>query len=707
MKKKNERALVQLARICGVQLDYFNIRGERVRGQPEALIAVLRALEVPIERVKDAPEALRGRRLEHWRRLVSPVSVAWNGVPRPMLLRLPRRLAEARWPLELLREYGAVFQWEGSLAERPLPRAVEVVGEPFVVRTVQIPGELPIGYHRLIVEVGDQRGEVLVISAPERCWAPEEGSRANPWGVFVPLYALRTERDWGVGDLTDFEALADWVHGLGGGLVGSLPMLAAFLGEPHEPSPYAPASRLFWNELYVDPGRVPEFQDCPAARERVESDGFQQALAELRAHDQVDYRAVMGQKREVLAMLAERFFEAPAGERAAAYFRFVQRQPMIEDYARFRAVTDRLGRSWHTWPGPLREGWIRPGDYDEADRRYHLYAQFVAAEQLEGLGRRLADQGHGLYLDIPLGAGSDSYDVWRERRLFVRGASAGSPPDNFFALGQDWGFPPMHPGRMREQGYRYEIESIRQLMKGAGMLRIDHVMQLQRLFWVPWGMKPTEGLYVRYPAEERLALISLESHRNQTAVVGEDLGTVPPSMRARMTRHGLRRMYVMQFTFNPDPHGAVTAPQPTMVASLNSHDTPTFRAFWDGLDLADRQELGLLDEKGVARERVNRSRLKWAMTQWFVEKGLLEHGKEADPWQVMAACYRFLASSEAAAILVNLEDLWLEPKPQNMPGTGPERPNWRRRAAWTLDRIKGDEGFNDFLREIDRRRGGR
>jgi 4-alpha-glucanotransferase len=307
---------------------------------------------------------------------------------------------------------------------------------------------------------------------------------------------------------------------------------------------------------------------------------------------------------------------------------------------------------------------------------------------------------------MPLGASSDSYDVWRERDLFASGVSGGAPPDGFFALGQDWGFPPLHPIQLREQGFRYEINAIRQLMRAASMVRIDHVMGLHRLFWVPRGFKPADGVYVRYPTEERFAILTLESHRTQTTIVGEDLGTVPTIVRREMNHHDLKRMYVMQFMFKPDPHKAIEPPLAGMVAHLNTHDTPTFRAFWDGLDLGIRRELNLLDDRRLEEERMARRRVRWALVNWLLDSGLIKLSEENDPVKIMEACYKYMASSPTGVVLINMEDLWLEPRPQNVPGTGHERPNWRRRAVRTLEDFTADPAINALLDEIDRRRKG-
>ena len=251
----------------------------------------------------------------------------------------------------------------------------------------------------------------------------------------------------------------------------------------------------------------------------------------------------------------------------------------MEDYARFRAAGERQHAPWPAWPAPLRDGVIKEGDYDEEAMRYHLYVQWLAHQQLQSLSQKAREKGVRLYFDLPLGVHPDGYDVWREPNLFVLGASAGAPPDAFFAKGQDWGLPPLHPERLREQGYRYYIACVRHLLQMAGILRIDHVMGFHRLFFVPRGMKANQGVYVRYRAEEFYALLALEAHHHQAIIVGEDLGTVPPEVRPAMERHGLHRTYVAQFSLTPDARQALLPPSSNMVASLNTHDTPTFAGF--------------------------------------------------------------------------------------------------------------------------------
>ena len=413
------------------------------------------------------------------------------------------------------------------------------------------------------------------------------------------------------------------------------------------------------------------------------SSSFKRETRELRRSPRLDYRRQASLKRKVLFELSKTFFGG-AGERHGEFRRFVAANPRVEDYARFRAATELRRSPWQQWPAPSRDGRLRDGDFVPENMRYHLYAQWLAHRQLQDISERARALKHGLYLDLPLGVHPQGYDVWRERKVFAPGISGGAPPDPFFTQGQKWGFPPFHPERLRESGYRYCRAYLRNHLKFARFLRIDHVMGLHRLFWVPDALKPADGVYVRYPAEEMYALLSLESHRHRACIIGENLGTVPAYVNAAMKRRRIQRMYVLQYQLAPDARKALGGIEPDSVASVNTHDMPPFAAFWRGLDIRDRLELGLLDPPGAALENRNRRTLKSALTRFLKLKGRLNGGLRRTGG-VLKACLHYLGASPARLLLVNLEDLWLEEKPQNVPGTGWERPNWMRKARYALE----------------------
>ena len=275
-----------------------------------------------------------------------------------------------------------------------------------------------------------------------------------------------------------------------------------------------------------------------------------------------------------------------AGPRA--YREFVSEHPKVTSYAFFQAAGDRHGRDWRNWPSTL-DASDEHADIDRRAYHYHLYAQWQADEQLRGLVAKAREKGLAWYLDFPVGVDFNSFDVWSNREAFATGASVGCPPDPVFTRGQNWGFPPLHPDRQREQGYRYLIASFRNHLRHANALRIDHVMGLHRLFWIPNGAEARDGAFVSTPAEEIYAILSVESHRHSAWLVGEDLGTVPPEVEGAMKRHGVRGMYVVQYEIRADRDRPLREVPESTIAGVNTHDMPPFASFWAGLDLDDRR----------------------------------------------------------------------------------------------------------------------
>lgn len=661
------RALGQLAKAHGVQASYTDVEGKRRRAGSATLVGVLRALGAPLETERDAPAALRDHEAAMRTRALEPVTVAWDGRLPAVTVRTGPGAAHAR--VEIETEDGEHRGWDVTTRAR---RAV-----------VQLEDRLPLGRHRLRVSAGEHTHEAWILAAPRQAYDPA----LRAWGVFAPVYALATS-DRCVGGYRELHALARAVHSHGGDIAATLPMQAAFLDQPFELSPYAPASRLFWNELYVD-------AEALGAQPSVDQRAAMQAC---RAHDRIDYAAAARVQRALLQPLADRAL-SDAGNAAARAF---ANRDMVRDYARFRAVTDRQQSGWATWPQRLRAGTIRDGDYDAADARYHAFVQWAADVQL---GAIAADEdAASMYLDMPLGVHGDSYDTWRYPELFASGASAGAPPDTLFRGGQDWGFPPMHPEAQRLDGYRYLSASLHAQLRFARLLRLDHVMSLYRLYWVPAGLPATEGVYVRYPEDELFATLTLESVRHHAVIVGEDLGTVPPAVRRRLTRHAIRRMHVMQYELGPDRMPQLGFTPERSVASLNTHDMPTFAGFWQGADLEDQRALELLDGPGERAAQENRAQLRRALARHL-------HLKPADsdadaPGAALDGLLERLAASPANVALVNLEDLWLEDRPQNVPGTTAEtRPNWRRPLRYDFPDVLARDDVRARLARVNDARG--
>jgi 4-alpha-glucanotransferase len=647
-------ALAELTSLYHVQTGYWDAGGTHRHPSDEALTAVLATLGAQVSGPGDLADALRERRREIWNRLAEPVATVEAGSALELSLRVPGwATGQARATLAL--EDGSETDHAFELGELPVVSSANVDGEDRRELRLRLPEAVPPGYHSLRIETGGVPAEVLVISAPRTAPAP---ARPRGFGVFLPLYALRTTRTMGIADLGDAEALLATVDELGGDLVGSTPLLASFA---HEPSPYAPASRLFWNELYADLEASPELAGSPSARALLESPEFRATGRTLAELPYVDYPAAQALRRPVLEELAGALYATPSARRDALEAH-LRTHPQLADYARFRATAEARGTGWPVWPAAERDGKLRVAD-DDPSYRYHVYGQWLVDQQLEQIAHR---DGAGLYLDLPLGVHVDSYDTWRERTSFALGASGGAPPDQFFAEGQEWGFPPMHPEGIRRERHRYPIACLRRMLSRARALRIDHVMGLHRLFWVPRGFPATDGVYVGYPADELYAIVCLEAHRHGTMVVGEDLGTVPDEVRETMEQRGVRRSYVLQFSLRADEHAPMEHPPTASLASVNTHDTPPFAAFWRDADPA----------------------LRGALVGYLRTHGRLPEGGEPDAVSVVRACLDELAAGNAETLLVNVEDLWGELEPQNVPGTSGEGArNWGRRARYSLEQM--------------------
>ncbi len=483
-------------------------------------------------------------------------------------------------------------------------------------------------------------------------------------------------------------------------MVATLPLLAGFFGDPlFETSPYSPASRLFWNELFIDPEAVPELERSSEARALLSSPGYRRELEALRSRPLIDYRATMAAKRRVLEALARTFWAEP-GPRREAFEAATQANPRVLDYASFRAAGERHGRWWGRWPSAERDGRLPPGGGDPEAAGYHAFVQWVAEQQLSSAAERARSQGADLYFDMPIGVNPGGYDAWRERDAFLSGVSAGAPPDAFFKGGQDWGFRPLSPEGIRGQGYAYPIEVVRNLLRHAGVLRIDHALSLHRLYVVPSGMEATDGLYIRYRPEELYAILCLESRRSGTVLVGEDLGTVPLSVSQALVRHGIQRTYVMQFELMRKGR-RVRPPAENAVASFNTHDMAPFASFWRTLDVDRWEQVGIVKRNESAGQRAERGRQKEALIRHLMAEGLLRRGQKLDEHAILRGILEYLAASRAEMVVLTLEDLWLETEPQNIPATTTQNPNWRRRARYGFESFRRRTEVTSTLEMID------
>jgi 4-alpha-glucanotransferase len=700
-------ALDELAERMGIEPEFRDARGETVRASAETKRSLLAAMGVKVADEGAACAALAALHRGEWQRVFPPAMVMReNG---DIALTLPSDTVEVAWHIAL--EEGGEHSGRLCFGELRLLADHRLEGRLLQRRCWAPPEGLPWGYHRLSIEPG--RASTTLIVTPGRCWVPEvltQGRRL--WGVAAQLYLLRSATDWGIGDFGDLRSLVELAASHGADVIGLNPLHALFPDNPEHASPYSPASRLLLNILNIDVLAVAELVDCPGTRELITSNEFREKVEACRAHSLVDYAAVAALKLGIL----ERLFEAcNHATNRAPWQAFVdfrrERGEVIERNCLFLALREYFARrdpaeaDWHRWPEAYRDP-TSPTVAEFATQHvrrldFLIWLQWIADEQL-GAAAALADErgmAVGLYRDLAVGADRAGAETWANAAAVVSGAHVGAPPDIYNPAGQDWGLPPFHARALREEGYRSFIELVRANMRHAGGLRIDHVMGLQHLYWVPQGQKPSAGAYVRYPLDDLVGILALESHRQRCLIVGEDLGTVPEGFRERMAAANILSYRVL--FFEQDAEGNFLKPEaypPLALAVVGSHDLPTLRGWWEGRDITLKQRLGLYPQPDEAeRQREARQRDKAALLRALRRAALLPEGEGEPEMPMLArAIHAYLALTPSVLAMAQIDDLSDEADPVNVPTTSAEHPNWRRRLSMTLAEIAARPRFIDI-----------
>ncbi|MEU6702948.1 4-alpha-glucanotransferase [Streptomyces wuyuanensis] len=673
--------LARLAALHGVATTYSPSAGVSVPVPDSTVIAVLAALGVDAATPDAVGAALAAAESAAEERLLPPTVVAWLPVTGPPPVAVP---PGARVRVEL--EDGGLLEWRESV---PRATAAESAGTS-AERPAAAHGwaELPTGVHRLTVRTsGGRTGAAVLVAAPEAVDRPAE----RVHGFLVQLYSLLSGRSWGMGDLGDLAELASWAgRALGSGFVQVNPLHAAVPGAPTDPSPYRPSSRRFPDPVHLRIEDVPEYAYV-AGQDRVRLDALLEKAAELRASvlekgALIDRDAVWQLKLRALELV----LRVPLGPgRWAAYCAFLaERGRALDDHATWCALAEVHGSDWHTWPAGLRDprspetARARGDLMDRVD--FHCRLAWLTDEQLAAAATAAADAGMavGIVHDLAVGVHPGGADAWAQQDAFAAGMSVGAPPDAFNARGQDWGLPPWRPDALAASGYAPYRGLLRGLLRHAGALRLDHVMGLFRLWWVPLGAEPTQGTYVRYDAEAMLAVLVLEAHRAGAVVIGEDLGTVEPGVREALSRRGVLGTSVLWFERDWAGSGRPLPPEgwrEGCVATATTHDLPSTAARLTGEHVALRHRLGLLT-RPLDRERTEDSAEVAEWRACLTRLGLLPEGTHDEEGEIRAV-YRFLLRTPARMIGVWLPDAVGDRRPQNLPGTWDQYPNWRLPVA--------------------------
>jgi malto-oligosyltrehalose trehalohydrolase/4-alpha-glucanotransferase len=709
--------LDRLALQMGIEPWFRDARGRIVRTSDDTRRRLLAAMGTAAGDDEQVSRALESLQREDWVRPLPPAQVLQPSAGAPALdVVQPRGATQLSWRIDF--ENGGERSGRGDWSSLELLDRRQVDGRMLERRRLPLPDDLPWGYHRLTLACGS--ATALVVS-PGRCWLPEGASEGRRlWGIAAQLYLLRSASDWGIGDYGDLRSLVELAAREQADVIGLNPLHAMFPDNPAHASPYSPASRLLLNVLNIDVAAIPELAAGGEAARLIEREDFQRSLAACRAQRNVDYPQVSALKMPVLRKLFDACRNADDKARWQQFEAFRrERGELLERNCLFLALREHFARGqpsrpdWREWPQPFRNpDSAEVREFAQAHRRevdFLAWLQWVADEQLESAAQAAARCGMaiGLYRDLAVGADRSGAETWANALAVASDAQVGAPPDIFNPAGQDWGLPPFQPGALRAESYRSFIELIRANMRHAGGLRIDHVMGLQHLYWVPVGQGPADGAYVQYPMDDMIGILALESHRQRCLVVGEDLGTVPEGFRERMTAANILSYRVL--FFEQDADGGFLPPEdyPELaLAVIGSHDLPTLHGWWQERDLEIKGELGLFpDEKEAASQHEARRRGRRALLDALRAQGLLPAQPDPDLAALSRAAHAFLARTPGLLAMAQLDDLTGETDPVNVPATSDEHPNWRRRHSLTLEELPTNALFNQVVGVLRESRG--
>lgn len=682
----SDPALGELADRFGISTQFYDWKGRHTQVGEQTVIAILAEFGVDASTPERARAAARRVRDDHWRRIVQPCVVLRAGQEGRVDVHVP---AGAPVSLRIVGEDGNDYlPWQVDNWNPDRPIDGRMIGEA----TFGIPGNLPLGYHELIVTIGthDADGSAAdggihttatstIIVTPNRVGLPRRMGASRVWGYAAQLYSVRSHHSWGLGDLTDLADLCTWSASQGAGYLLTNPLHAAEVAGRMEPSPYLPSSRLFVNPIYIRPELIAEYHDL---------DQYDASLIESLRTTTLDDdpQALLDRDRTWQAKsqaleLIHRVDMSASRRMAFTAFR-VARGRRLEDFATWCLLSELHGSDWHDWPAELHDphgaavARVRREHADRID--FQMWLQWIADQQLSTAQSSGTDAGMpvGLICDLAVGVNGSGADAWMLNGLFAREMNVGAPPDPFNQAGQDWGQPPMRPDVLEQMAYAPLREMVSSALRHAGGVRIDHIMGLFRLWWVPKGLGPRHGAYVRYNHEAMVGVVALEAYRAGALVIGEDLGTVEPWVRDHLASRGILGTSIMWFETGPD--GRPRQPQQWRehaMSSVTSHDLPPTSSYLRGDHVELRDRLGLLTESvDEERENARRERETWLAS--LRQQGVLE-ADEDDPEQVTLAMHTLLTRTPSKVINATLTDAVGDPRTQNLPGTEDEYPNWR------------------------------
>ena len=687
----------QLAALAGLQDRYIHAQGHTEHIALADQHAILTAMGYDLTSAEAIARHIRELQHKPWAEVVAPVQVITAQPPLTVRVQQPVANACSSWQWRLVTEQQQEYSGQLQVATSDIIERKQLNDTEYLAVNLRINVELPPGYHQLTLtteataSAPEQQYQQQLIVSPSRCFQlQDQAVLHNTMGPAIQLYALRSSRNWGIGDFVDLKNLVAPLAELGNDFIGLNPLHALYPGLPQDCSPYSPNSRLWLNTLYVALEHSPEFAECQAAKQLYASQPFQSRLQRCRAAADVDYHAVSALKAEIAGLLYQHFKQhhlSSDSERARQFKQFVtQSDSSLLDLARYQVLQTVLFKRdmqmacWQNFPPEYQQPHSDAVQQFAEEHRdaidQQLYLQWLAQQQLADVKKECQQQGMaiGLYCDVAVGANSNSAESWGAPEDFLMQLSVGAPPDIMAPKGQNWGLLAYNPDTLRQKAYQPFIQLIRANMRYAGALRLDHVMALLRLWCCPPGADARAGGYISMPANELFAIMALESQRNHCVVIGEDLGTVPAEISALMATYQVMsyRVFMLEQKAGSYQHRDQTYPALSL-ATVTTHDMPTLVGYWHEHDLALRHKLDLFPSAEIA---ANLEQLRKDEKHLLCQQLQLEHGNVQ---QLVTNSHLYLAATPARLMAYQLEDLMLVATPVNIPGTSTEYPNWRRK----------------------------
>ena len=727
-----------LADLYGIVPEYYDIFGNKHLTTENTAKAILRTMQVEIGSEEALRQEIDRKNSKPWDDLLLPVMViSENHQPCSIPVFIPigsRALPDIMLFWTVTDESGKQEYFSCSGEGLAVDEERWLHDLRYVKVLITDDQKRDIGYYTVHVSCTHCSGDDIdksihqkimrLIITPDSCYLPDSLKTEQARGISVNLYAVRSEKNWGIGDLGDLKDIVVTLGKIGGDFVGINPLHAIPNTMPYGISPYSPLSRLFRNAVYLDINSIPDVASSPKARKFISSSQFTQELESLRSADFIDYERIAGLKLSTLGLAFDSFLKKEFKkdtDRGRSFKNFLKEEdPWIGLFAVYSVLRDQMISTqgiyaWQDWPGEYHDpSGVSVQKFAQEHKEevlFHQYVQWLIDEQLEEVRNASVKNGLtvGLYNDLAVGSVAGGSDTWSFSGAIAANVDVGAPPDDFSINGQNWGFPPMSPENIKESGYELFVRTIRQNMKHAGALRIDHALGLFRLFWIPSGLSPKEGAYVTYPAEDLLRIIALESVRNKVVVVAEDLGTLEESFREMLQRFNMLSYRLFYFERNyPDPSFRQLDAYPTgALCAVTTHDLPTLYGFWQGKDIEIKKSLGMYqNDDQWKHDLAIRGRDRELIIAILRQHSLIGNTESPDDPMTPELCeavYCYLAKTQCRMLLVSLDDVIGTIDQQNLPGTVTEYPNWKQKNPLTLKEIISDGRLAGLFSALSRK----